>query len=135
MEEEIYLVDICTTNTILREIKYFQNLIKSKGNVITIAGRDAVIVGSGRATLILPMDTQLVIEDALLYPDSTCTLLSYKDIRRDGFHVETHNDNNDEYLFITKNNGYIKQVPAKFLQYHQDCITHTSSPYNMMHIR
>jgi hypothetical protein len=135
MKEEICLVDSCTTNTILREIKYFQNLIKSKGNVITIAGRDAVIVGSGRATLILPMDTQLVIEDALLYPDSTCTLLSYKDIRRDGFHVETHNDNNDEYLFITKNNGYIKQVPAKFLQYHQDCITHTSSPYNMMHIR
>ena len=101
MEEEICLVDSCTTNTILREIKYFQTLKKSKGNVTTIAGRDAVIISSGRATIILPMGTQIVVEDALLYPDSTHTLLSYKDIHRQGFHVETHSDNKDEYLFIT----------------------------------
>jgi hypothetical protein len=55
MEEKIYLVDNCTTNIILREIKYFQTLTKSKGNVMTITGRDAVIVDSGRATIILPM--------------------------------------------------------------------------------
>ena len=81
MEEEICLVDSCTTNTILREIKYFHTLTKSKGNVTTIAGRDAIIVGSGKATIILPMGTQIDLEDALLYPDSTRTLLSYKDIR------------------------------------------------------
>ena len=55
MEEEVCLVDSCTTNTILRESSYFQTLKKSKGNVTTIAGRDAVIVGSGRATITLPM--------------------------------------------------------------------------------
>jgi hypothetical protein len=55
MEEELCLVDSCTTNTILRELKYFQTLKKSKGNVTTIAGRDAIIVGSGRATIVLPM--------------------------------------------------------------------------------
>jgi len=71
MEEELCLVDSATTNTILREIKYFQTLTKSKGKVTTIVGRDAVIVGSGRAIIILPMGTQLIIEDALLYPDST----------------------------------------------------------------
>jgi hypothetical protein len=27
------------------------------------------------------MGTQVTIENALLYPDSTCTLLSYRDIR------------------------------------------------------
>ena len=113
MEEELCLVDSATTNTILREIKYFQTLTKSKGKVMTIAGRDAVIVGSGRAIIILPMGTLLVIEDALLYPDSTRTLLSYKDIRRNGFHIETHNDNKDEYLFITKNDGYNKQLLEK----------------------
>jgi hypothetical protein len=48
-----------------------------------------------------------------LYPDSTRTRLSYKDIRRNGFHIETHNDNKDEYLFITKNDRYIKQVLKK----------------------
>ena len=82
MEEEICLVDSCTTNTILREIKYFQTLTKREGNVLTIAGRDAMIVGSGRATIILPMGTQIVIEEALLYSDSTRTLLSYRDIRK-----------------------------------------------------
>jgi peptide/histidine transporter 3/4 len=113
MEEELCLVDSSTTNTRLREIKYFQTLTKSKGKVTTIAGRDAVIVGSGRAIIILPMDTQLIIKDALLYPDSTRTLLSYKDICRNGFHIETHNDNKDEYLFITKNDGYNKQLLEK----------------------
>jgi hypothetical protein len=41
-------------------------------------GYDAIIVGFRRATIILPMDTQIVIEDALLYPDYTRTLLSSK---------------------------------------------------------
>jgi hypothetical protein len=80
MEEEMCLVDSGTTNSILREIKYFQTLTKNRGNVLTITGRDAVIVGSGRATITLPIGTTLVIEDTLLYPDSTRTLLNYRDI-------------------------------------------------------
>jgi hypothetical protein len=50
MEEELCLVDSCTTNSIIRETKYFQTLTKRTGNVLTIVGRDATIVGSGRAT-------------------------------------------------------------------------------------
>jgi hypothetical protein len=69
MEEEICLVDSCTTNTILREVKIFQTLTKREGQVLTIAGRDATIVGSGRATIVLPMGTQINIGEALLYPD------------------------------------------------------------------
>ena len=75
------LVDSGTTNSILRDTKCFQTLTKRQGNVLTIAGRDATIVGSGCATITLPMGTQITIEDALLYPDSTRTLLSYRDIR------------------------------------------------------
>ena len=52
------------------------------------------------------MGTQLAIEDILLYPNSTCTLLSYKNIRHKGFHVETHNDDNNEYQFIIKSRIY-----------------------------
>ena len=89
-EEELCLVDSCTTNSILREMKYFQTLKKREGNIMTIAGRDALIVGSGRATITLPMGTQITIEDGLLYPDSTRTLLSFRDVRKNGFHVETH---------------------------------------------
>jgi peptide/histidine transporter 3/4 len=116
MDEEMCLVDSGTTNSILREIKYFQTLTKSKGNVLTIAGRDAVIAGSGRAIITLPMGTTITIEDALLYPDSTRTLLSYRDIRKNGYHIETHHQNNEEFLLITKDNGYgrdtLERIPS-----------------------
>jgi hypothetical protein len=112
MEEEICLVDSCTTNTILRETKYFHTLTKREGNVLTIAGRDAMIVGAGHATITLPMGTQITIEEALLYPDSTCTLLSYRDIRTNGFHVETHEENKEQYLLFTKDR-YGKQIVKK----------------------
>jgi hypothetical protein len=46
MEEEMCLVDSCTTNTILRETKYFQTLTKRTGNILTFAEHDACIVGS-----------------------------------------------------------------------------------------
>jgi hypothetical protein len=44
-------------------------------------------------------------KNALLYPDLTCTLLSYRDIRKNGLHVITHEKNNEEFLLITKSNG------------------------------
>ena len=62
---------------------------------MTIAGQDALIVGLGWATITLPIGTQITMKDALLYPDSTRTLLSYRDIRKNGFYVETHRDNCD----------------------------------------
>ena len=80
-EEELCLVDSCTTNSILREIKYFQTLKKREGNIMTITGRDALIGGSGRATITLPMGTQIMMEDALLYPDSTRTLCNTLGVR------------------------------------------------------
>jgi hypothetical protein len=108
MEKEMCLMDSYTTNTILRETKYFQTLTKRTGNILTIVGRDICIVGSGKATIILPMSRQITIENALLYPDSTRTLLSYRDIRKNGLHIVTHEENNKESLLITKTNkdGY-----------------------------
>ena len=48
------------------------------------------------------MGTQLAIEDTFLHSNLNNTLLSYKNIRHKGFHVETHNDDNNEYQFIIK---------------------------------
>jgi peptide/histidine transporter 3/4 len=75
---------------------------------MTIASRDALIVGSGRATITLPMGTQITMDDALLYPDSTRILLSFRDVRKNGFHVETHLDNKEEFLLFTKLTRYGK---------------------------
>jgi hypothetical protein len=47
MEEEMCLVDSFTTNSILRKIKYFQTLTRGTRNILTIAGHDTNIVGSG----------------------------------------------------------------------------------------
>ena len=111
--EEVCLVDRSTTNTILREIKYFQSISKNAVSLTTIAGSDACIIGSGRATIILPMGTTLVIEEALLYPESTTTLLSFKDIRANGFRVETEEEYGKKYLLITKREENGKRVLEK----------------------
>ena len=79
MEEEICLVDSWTTNTILREVRYFQTLTKREGIVLIITLCNAMLVGPEKATITLPMGTQINIVEALLYPDLTHTLLSYSD--------------------------------------------------------
>jgi hypothetical protein len=40
-----------------------------------------------------------------LYPDSTRTLLTYRDNRNNGIYVITHEKNNEEFLHIIKKNG------------------------------
>jgi peptide/histidine transporter 3/4 len=81
---------------------------------MTIAGSNAHIVGIGSVTLVLPMGTQIFVKDALLYTSSKRTLLSFKDIRANGFHVETKIKQGVEYLLITKFDGYQKRVVEKF---------------------
>jgi hypothetical protein len=98
-------LDSCTINSIIRKIKYFQTLIRRTGNILTIAGRDPNIVDSRRATIVLPMGTQVTIENVLLYPDSIITLLSYRDIHKNGLHIITHEGNTEEFLHIINKNG------------------------------
>jgi hypothetical protein len=110
------LVNSCTTNSILREIKYFQTLTRRSKNVLTIIGRDATIIGSERSTITFPNGTQVTIEDSLLYPDSTRTLISLRDIRKSELHGCTHKDNKDEFLLISKSSGYgheiLERIPS-----------------------
>jgi hypothetical protein len=40
-------------------------------------------------------------------------LLSYRDIRKNGIHVETHVENKEEFLILTKLTGYGKQICEK----------------------
>ena len=52
-------------------------------------------------TIILPGDTQFQIIDALYSDASNINLLSFKDICRNGYHVEIMNHDGLEYLLIT----------------------------------
>jgi hypothetical protein len=71
---------------------------------------DASIIGSVRTTIILPKSAQLMREDTLLYPGLTCTLLCYKDIRKNGLHVEIHVDGKKELIYFTNLTGFGKQI-------------------------
>jgi hypothetical protein len=39
--------------------------------------------------------------------------LSFRDIRQNGFHIETHDENQEEFLFLTKLNKYGKRICEK----------------------
>jgi hypothetical protein len=110
MEEEICLVDSYTTNSILRVTKYFHTLTQRSKNVLTIAGHDVMIVGSRRAIIMFLNGSHVMIEYALLYPGSTHTLISFRDIQKNGLHVCTHEDNKEKFLLITKSFGYDHKV-------------------------
>ena len=64
------LVDCVTTHTILRDQKYFSNLILVLFNVQTILGLVDLIKGSGSATIVLPNGTKFQIDDTLYYNKS-----------------------------------------------------------------
>ena len=95
------LVDCSTTHTILHNKKYFSNFTLAQSNVHTILGPVDLIKGSGKATVILLQGTKLQIEDAFYSNKFSRNLLSFKDIRQNGYHIETMNDNANEYLLIT----------------------------------
>ena len=91
---DIYLINCTTTHTILRGKKYFLNLIVTNVSVSTISGTSDLIEGFGRANIILPNGTRFHINDALYSSKSTRNLLSFKDIRKNGYHIKTMNKGN-----------------------------------------
>jgi len=71
-------------------------------NVSTISGTTNIIEGFGRATVLLPRGTRLNIKNAFYSPKSNRNLLSFKDIRLNEYHIETNNEGDIEYLYITQ---------------------------------
>ncbi|KAG4165094.1 hypothetical protein ERO13_A13G058733v2, partial [Gossypium hirsutum] len=71
----------------------------SNAHVNTISGSSKLMEGSGRAIILLPKGTKFIIDDALY--STKRNLLSFKDIRLNGYHIETMNEKNVKYLYIT----------------------------------
>ena len=101
MGEDFCLADSATTHTILKDKKYFQQLILSKAKVNTISGSLNLIEGFGRTNIMLPKGTKIRIDDTFYSSKSRRNLLSFKDIRGNGYHIETNNKCSEEYLYIT----------------------------------
>ena len=94
-------IDCVATHTILCHKKYFSNLSLVKSNINIISGPIDLIQGFRKATIILPSGIKININDALYYAKSKRNLLSFKDIRYNGYHIETMNNGSNEYLLIT----------------------------------
>ena len=95
---DICLVDSTTTYTILCNKKYLFKLTLSKASVNTILGPVDLIESSGKANMILPQGTKLLVKNALYSSRSNIILLSFKDIHRNGYHIKMTNEGGIEYL-------------------------------------
>ena len=49
----------------------------------------------------LPKGTELCIDDVMYSSKSSRNLLSFKDIRYNGYYIETNNEGSEEFLYIT----------------------------------
>ena len=98
---DICLPDCATTHSILQKKKYFSQLTLAPSNVTTISGPINLIDGSGTTTIILPRGTILHLQDALYSTQSKRNFLSFKDIRWNGYHLETMSVKTSEFLLIT----------------------------------
>ncbi|KAM1743317.1 hypothetical protein ACFX12_013218 [Malus domestica] len=99
--EVSYLADSATTRTILSERIYFTNFIPKNAHLTTLLDPSNLIEGYGKARIMLSNGTILTIAEALYSPRSGRTLLSFKDIRDNNYHAETHVENGVEFLCIT----------------------------------
>ena len=112
-EENICIIDSGTTHTILKSKMHFSYLTLQDAVVHTISRSAKLIEGSGRATIMLPCGTKVDINKALYSLKSQRNLLGFKDIRQNGYHIETMCEGNVEYLNITKISSGKKYVLEK----------------------
>ena len=98
---DVCLTDYAITHIILLDKRYFLDLTLTNANVSSISGTTNLIEGFGRTNIMLPNGTRFHINDALYYRKSIRNLLSFKDICRNGYHIETMNECNIECLDIT----------------------------------
>jgi len=68
----------------------------------TIYGTTNIVEGSIRATILIPKGIRLHIKNAFYFLKSNRNLLSFKDIYVNEYHIETNNDGDMEYLYMSK---------------------------------
>ncbi|XP_074318106.1 uncharacterized protein LOC141654894 [Silene latifolia] len=111
------LIDSATTHSILSNKAYFIELMPIRANVTTIAGVVTLIEGSGKACIMLPKGTQVIINDALYSSKTRRNLLSFKDLRTNGYHIETIESDDKEYMYLTKVENDKKYILEKMSRY------------------
>jgi hypothetical protein len=114
---EMALLDSATTHTILRDPLFFS----FSGNhteawqvckMLTIAGRRDSKFREGRAKIVLPGGTTLLIERAMYAPSAHRSLISFKDLRAHGVHTFTVVKGHSEALELRQGTAVIATAYA-----------------------
>ena len=114
------LADSGTAHTILWNKQLFTDFVHYKSSVTTMIGSSPVIQERGIAQFLLPNGTKIHVTDALYALKANRALLSFKDIRSNGFHLETHRENDKEFLCITSNECGRKRTLEKLMSQSSD---------------
>ena len=88
-KEDLCFIGSATTHIIVTNKKYFFKLTMLEAKVNTISSSTNLIEGFRKMNIILPRGTRFIIDNALFSSQSKRTLLSFKDIRHNGYHIET----------------------------------------------
>ena len=72
-----------------------------EANVNTISCPADLIEDFRRENIMLSRGTTFMINDALFSSRSRRNLPSFKDVHRNGYHIETKNEDNTEYFYLT----------------------------------
>ena len=87
----MYVLLTMQPHTILQDERYFLDLALTNVNVSIIFCIASLIEGFGRVNIMLPNGTSFHINDA-----------SFKDIRRNGYHIETMNESKIHNVFTVR---------------------------------
>ena len=123
-EEVSYLADSATMHTVLRERIYFTNFIPKNAPLTTLSGLSNLIEGYGKTCIMLSNGIILTIAEAFYSPHSGRTLLSFKDIRDNNYHVE----NEVKFLCITSYEYGQKRILEKMKRIPSGLYTTTIRP-------
>ena len=70
----------------------------TKAKVSTISNTTNLVEGSRRANIILSNGIRFHVDDVLYSSKAKRNLFSFKDIHRNGYHIETMNEGNVKYF-------------------------------------
>ena len=112
-KENDCLLDSASTHIIFCSRDFFLSMTLRKAHVHTISGPLPIIDNLRNATIVLPNGTILHIEDTFLSSRSKRNMLNFKDVRCNGYHIETIYKQNKEYIGITSYKIGLKTIYEK----------------------
>lgn len=113
---DVALIDSATTHTILRDPRYFTfseaNPKWQTCSLLTIAGNRDFKYREGKASFRLPGGRMIRCDQAMYAPTAPRSLISFKDLRRNGIHLSTSDVQGDEVLELWAKDEFLATAKA-----------------------